>query len=194
MEDYVKWCDAYNHIKHGGMAQHKSWNPNCRIKLDELGEIVFQDGTECWLDIDELTSDEWIILPSGNVWETFDEFPNLGKTLTINLVTTKLWHEKGKLHRKLYDFYQEKGSLSVLKGGWCVGYRENLGFTIVLDTAFNPLTIYSSNYLDVEKAIETFKSDFTRVIELEKILTSVRTGLLEVEELKRIYVKISEMK
>ena len=194
MRDYVEWKDAYDHIKHGGKAQHESWHPNCYIKLNKLGEIVFEDGTECWLGMDELTSKGWIILPNGNVWESFHEFPDLAKTLTINLVTTKLWYEKGKLHRNLYDFYHERGSLSILEGGWCATYREDCGFTIDLSTTFNPLTIYSSSYQDVKEAIEKFSLNFNKVVELEKTLSRVRTGALDSKELQTIYLFTKEMK
>ena len=43
MGDKVRWCDAYKHITLGGKAQHESWQPNCFIRVDEAGEIVFDD-------------------------------------------------------------------------------------------------------------------------------------------------------
>lgn len=193
MEEYVEWKDAYEHLKCGGKAQHELWHPNCYIKLNEFGEIVFEDGTECWLSLDELVSKGWIILPSGNVWETFEDFPDLAKTLTINLVTTKLWHEKGKLHRNLYDFYHKRGSLSILEGGWCVIHREECGFIVDLSTTFNPLTIYSSNYQDAKESIEKFSFNFKRVVELEKKLSKVQTGALDSKELQTIYLEAKEM-
>lgn len=193
VEDYVEWCDAYNHIKTGGMAQHKSWNPYCKIKLSDSGEIVFEDGTECWLDLEELTSHEWILLPSGEVWKSFEQFPELAKTLTINSLTTKLWYEKGKLHRKLYDYYQEKGSLSILKGGWGVSYREELGFVLDLNTSFNPLSIYTSEMQDAKDAYAKYTIQYERIVELERTLARVQTGLLNPKDLQTIYLKVKDM-
>ena len=66
MGDKVRWCDAYKHITLGGKAQHESWQPNCFIRVDEAGEIVFDDGTR--LDINQkLDGDEDI---------TFDKLDN----------------------------------------------------------------------------------------------------------------------
>lgn len=193
-EDYVRWCDAYEHIKHGGMAQHKSWNPNCRIKLNNLGEIVFEDGSECWLEFDELVDDQWLLLPYNNVHESFEDYPELAKTLTINLLTTKLWYEKGKLHRNLYDFYQERGSLSVLKGGWCVSYHDEVGFMLDLSTTFNPLTIYTTDMSHAKEAYSQYIAQFERIVHIERGLTQVKAGAFDTQELQAIYLKYKDMK
>ena len=186
MGDKVRWCDAYKHITLGGKAQHESWQPSCFIRVDEAGEIVFDDGSECWLELDELTSEGWMLLPAGDVTDSFEQYPSLAKTLTLNLLKSKLLDQKGKLHRNLYEFYEIKGSLLFGKGGYTIGYTDGHAF-IDFDTVFNPLTIYSSKPKHVEEAIERFGVFIDSIVALESQLVGVKTREYTPIELKEIY-------
>lgn len=190
-KELVTWNEAYNHILVGGKARHESWHPNCFIMLNKVGELSFQDGTDCWLEPHELMDKSWIILPSCEVWEIFEDSPELGKILTKHIVTKKMWEEKNELHRKLYNFYEERGSLSIMKGGWCITYRECCGFIIDLSTTFNPLTIYSSNYQDVKEAMGKFMTNLENIVELEKMLFLIKTDMLDSQQLKEIFISFN---